>query len=183
MPTIVTLRARLVGGLLAVAALLSLAGCQGISSASKQTPPNSTTGQLSVSPSTMSFGNVAVGSDASQSGTLTASTADVTVSSAGWNGDGYGVSGITFPVTVPSGQSVKYTVTFTPTTAGSAPGSISFVSDASDSPLGETLSGAGTESSSSHSVALSWDASTSSVVGYNIYRGARSGGPYSRLNA
>jgi len=184
MPTMVTLRARLVGGLLAVAVLLWLAGCQGISSASKQSPqpPGSTTGQLSVSPSTMSFGNVGVGSNASQSATLSASTADVTVSSAAWNGDGYSVSGITFPVTVSSGQSVKYTVTFAPAAAGSASGSISFVSDASDSSLTETLSGTGTQSSSSHTVALSWDASTSSVAGYNIYRGAQSGGPYSRLN-
>lgn len=184
MPTMVTLRARLVGGLLAVTALLALAGCAGISSASKQSPqpPGSTTGQLSVSPSTMSFGNVAVGSNASQSGTLTASTADVTVSSAAWNGDGYSVSGITFPVTVPSGQSVKYTVTFAPAAAGSVAGSISFVSDASDASLTETLSGSGTQSTSSHTVALSWDPSTSSVVGYNIYRGAQSGGPYSRLN-
>jgi hypothetical protein len=164
--------------------LLALAGCAGISSASKQstTPPTSGSGQLSVSPSTMSFGNVAVGSNTTQKGTLTASTDDVTVTSAAWNGEGYSVSGITFPVTVPSGQSVNYTVTFAPAAAGSASGSISFVSNASDTPLTETLSGSGTQSGSSHTVALSWNASTSSVVGYNIYRGSQSGGPYSRLN-
>jgi len=182
MPKMVILRVRLVGSLLAVAGLLLLAGCAGISSASKQPPPGSTTGQLSVSPSTMSFGNVGVGSSVSQSGTLTASTADVTVSSAAWNGSGYSVSGVTFPVTVPSGQSVKYTVTFTPPAAGSDPGSISFVSDAADSPLSQALTGSGTQSSSSHTVALSWDPSTSSVAGYNVYRGTQSGGPYSRLN-
>lgn len=34
-----------------------------------------------------------------------------------------------------------------------------------------------------HSVALSWDASVSSgVVGYFVYRGNVSGGPYTRLN-
>jgi len=183
MPSMVRLRVRFAGGLVIVAGLLLLSGCAGISSASKQTqPPGSTTGQLSVSPSTMSFGNVAVGSNAVQTGTLTASSADVTVSSAGWNGSGYSVSGITFPVTVPSGQSVKYSVTFAPAAAGSASGSISFVSDASDSSLTETLSGSGTQSTSSHTVALSWDPSSSSVVGYNIYRGSQSGGPYSKLN-
>jgi len=31
-------------------------------------------------------------------------------------------------------------------------------------------------------VALSWDASTSQVVGYNVYRGIASGGPYTKLN-
>lgn len=180
----VALRARLVSGFVVVAGLLSLAGCAGISSASKQTPPpGPSTGQLSVSPATMSFGNVAVGSNAVQTATLSASTADVTVSSAGWNGSGYSVSGITFPVTVPSGQSLKYTVTFAPPAAGSAPGSISFVSDASDSPLTETLTGSGTQATSSHTVALSWDASTSSVAGYNIYRGSQAGGPYSKLNS
>jgi hypothetical protein len=35
-----------------------------------------------------------------------------------------------------------------------------------------------------HSVALSWTASTSSTVtGYNVYRGAVSGGPYTKLTA
>ena len=30
---------------------------------------------------------------------------------------------------------------------------------------------------------LSWNASTSAVVGYNVYRGTASGGPYSRVNS
>jgi hypothetical protein len=34
----------------------------------------------------------------------------------------------------------------------------------------------------SHSVDLSWNASTSQVVGYNIYRGSQSGGPYAMIN-
>ncbi len=34
----------------------------------------------------------------------------------------------------------------------------------------------------SHSVALAWDPSTSAVVGYNVYRGAQMGGPYTKLN-
>lgn len=32
-----------------------------------------------------------------------------------------------------------------------------------------------------HGVCLSWAASTSTVVGYNVYRGTISGGPYSKL--
>jgi hypothetical protein len=36
---------------------------------------------------------------------------------------------------------------------------------------------------SSHSVQLTWHASTSSVVGYNIYRSTTSGGPYVKINA
>jgi len=35
-----------------------------------------------------------------------------------------------------------------------------------------------------HSVELSWDPSPSSVIGYNIYRGTKFGGPYpSKLNS
>jgi fibronectin type 3 domain-containing protein len=131
----------------------------------------------------LSFGNVAVGSNSSLSGTLSATNADVVISSAAWNGSGYSVSGITFPVTVAAGKSTNYTVTFTPPTAGSSSGSISFASNASDASLTQSLSGDGTQSSGSHSVALSWNPSTSTVTGYNIYRGTQSGGPYSKLNS
>jgi len=128
----------------------------------------------------MSFGNVAVGSNSAQKGTLTAGAADITVSSAAWNGQGYSVSGITFPVTVPAAQSVPFTVTFSPQAAGSAPGSIVFDSNATNSPATETLSGSGTQASQ-HNVALSWSPSTSQVIGYNVYRSTLPGGPYAKL--
>jgi fibronectin type 3 domain-containing protein len=35
----------------------------------------------------------------------------------------------------------------------------------------------------SHSVRLSWDASPSPVIGYNVYRGTTSGRPYTKLNS
>jgi Abnormal spindle-like microcephaly-assoc'd, ASPM-SPD-2-Hydin len=140
-----------------------------------------TAGQLAVAPTTMSFGNVAIGSNSVQQGTLTAGSSDIQVISATWSGQGYSVSGINFPVTVPAGQSVPFGVTFAPQTAGSTPGSITFESNATNSPTAETLTGSGTQQSQ-HSVALSWDASTSQVVGYNIYRGIASGGPYTKLN-
>jgi Abnormal spindle-like microcephaly-assoc'd, ASPM-SPD-2-Hydin len=140
-----------------------------------------TAGQLAVAPTTMNFGNVAVGSNSFQPGTLTAGSSDIKVISATWNGQGYSLSGISFPVTVPAGQSVPFTVTFAPQTAGSTPGSITFDSNATNSPNKETLTGGGTQQSQ-HSVALSWDASTSQVIGYNVYRGIASGGPYTKLN-
>jgi hypothetical protein len=34
-----------------------------------------------------------------------------------------------------------------------------------------------------HDVSLSWNASTSTVVGYNVYRGTRTGGPYNRVSS
>ena len=140
-----------------------------------------TAGQLAVTPTTMGFGNVVVGSNAIQPGTLTAGSSDIKVLSAVWKGQGYSLSGISFPVTLPAGQSVPFTVTFAPQSAGNTSGSIAFDSNATNSPTTETLTGSGTEQSQ-HSVALSWDASTSQVVGYNIYRGVASGGPYTKLN-
>jgi Abnormal spindle-like microcephaly-assoc'd, ASPM-SPD-2-Hydin len=138
--------------------------------------------QLSASPSSMNFGNVAVGSSKSQNGSVTTGGSNITVSSAAWNGSGFSLSGITFPVTVPAGQSVPFTVTFVPQISGSATGQVSFVSDASNSPTVVTLAGSGTQATQ-HSVSLSWNASTSQVAGYNIYRGTSSGGPYTKLNS
>ena len=138
--------------------------------------------QLAVNPSSMSFGNVVVGNSQSQNGTLTAGSSNVTISSAAWNGAGFSLSVITFPVTVPAGQSVPFTIDFVPQTSGSATGQVSFVSDASNSPAVVTLAGSGTQATQ-HSVSLSWNASTSQVVGYNIYRGTNSVGPYTKLNS
>ena len=177
-------------GLLAVLACMAMTGCAGVSSgqpANSNSNPNqnqnpSAAGQLSVAPTTMNFGSVAVGGQATLTGTLTAATADVKVSSAAWNGQGYSVSGITFPVTVTAGSSVNYTVTFIPQAAGNTPGSISFVNDGASSPVVETLDGNGAQAGA-HTVALSWDASTSAVIGYNVYRGTQSGGPYQKLTS
>jgi hypothetical protein len=158
-----------------------LAGCAGVSSGSQSSKQGGGAAQLVVAPTTMSFGNVAVGSNSVQKGTLTAGTADLTVSSAAWSGQGYSVSGITFPVTVPAAQSVPFTVTFAPQTSGSAPGSIVFDSNATNSPTTETLAGSGGQLSG-HTVALSWNPSTSQVIGYNVYRRIASGGSYARIN-
>lgn len=35
---------------------------------------------------------------------------------------------------------------------------------------------------SGHIVDLSWNPSSSSVIGYNVYRGTQSGGPYARIS-
>ena len=133
-----------------------------------------------VSNSTMAFGNVALGSSTAQTGKLTAATSAVTISSASWNGDAFSVSGITFPVTLKAGQSAPFTVTFAPQAAGSVSGRISFLSNAANSPTTEIFTGTGSQSSgpAPHSVSMSWSPSPSAVIGYNVYRGTTSGGPY-----
>ena len=141
-------------------------------------------GQLAVTPTTLNFGNVAVGTNAQLQGTLTASVASVTVTSDTLNGSAFALSGLSsYPIVIPAGQHVQFTVTFTPPGTGVASGSLSFFSNASNSPTVESLTGTGTPPPQ-HSVNLSWTASTSqSIIGYNIYRGVKSGGPYSKINS
>lgn len=139
-------------------------------------------GQLSIAPTTFDFGNVNVGSYANLQGSLSATNASVTVTSDQVNNSAFSLSGLQLPVTIPAGQQAQFTMTFTPQGSGQASGSISFTSNAGNSPTVAPLTGTGV--SSSHTVSLSWNASTSqNVVGYNVYRGTASGGPYGKINA
>jgi len=125
-------------------------------------------GQLSVSPATLNFGDVAVGSSSPLNGTLTATGASVTVSSASINSSEFALSGITLPKTIGAGQSTQFTVTFTPSVTGTANATLTFVSNASNSPTLQSLTGNGTPPAS-HWVDLTWDASNG-AVSYNVYR-------------
>jgi len=133
--------------------------------------------QLTVFPTSINFGNVAAGSQAQQTSTLTASSTNVTVSSVNMNGSEFAISGVTFPLTIPAGQSVTFTVTFAPHATGPALGRAFFASDA-NSPTVQSLAGQGV-SALQPQVYLSWIASSSpNVIGYNVYRGTQHGGPY-----
>lgn len=138
-------------------------------------------GQLGLSPLTFDFGNVTTGTSASTTGALTASGSSITISSVTSSNPEFFLSGITLPVTLADGQSLPFTATFRPQASGVATGSISLVSNASNSPVSEALSGTGV-APAQHTVDLSWNASGSpDVIGYLIYRGARPGGPYDKL--
>jgi hypothetical protein len=145
-------------------------------------PPAPSAGQLAVSPLMVNFGTINVGASKSQSGTLTAGSSAITVSSASWNGTGYLLGGITFPVTVPAGQTVPFTVTFAPQASGNVPGTVSFLSNATNSSVIQQWTGSGLQTGQ-HQVALTWNPDTSSVQGYYIYRGGQTGGPYTRISA
>lgn len=137
-------------------------------------------GQLSLSPTSASFGNVTVGSTASKSGTLTAGGASVTITSASSSSSEFALRGISLPVTIAAGQSVSYSVAFTPQSSGTASATLSFASNASNAT--ESLTGSGV-SVVQHTVSLNWSPSTSQVNGYNVYRGTTAGGPYAKLNS
>ena len=84
------------------------------------------------------------------------------------------------PYPIAAGRSVPFTLTFSPQMSGSASAISSFTSNASNS-AAETLAGTGA-APPQHSVDLSWN-DTSTVMGYNVYRGSQSGGPYTKINS
>ena len=136
--------------------------------------------QLTASPGSLSFGSVPLGSSSILPIVVTnASNTTIIISQATATGSGFSVSGPNLPLSLAGGQNTSFSVTFAPTTGGSATGSVSLVSNASDSPLNEPLA-----ATAVHSVALSWIASTSSgIAGYDVYRGTVPGGPYTEINS
>ena len=142
----------------------------------------SVSGQLAVSPATLDFGSVMVGQSKSLTATLTAGGSGVTVSAANMSTTEFTVSGISLPLTLAAGQSKSFTVNFSPQASGVASASASFASNASNGSAAQALTGSGTPAPQ-HSVALAWNPSSSSVVGYNVYRGATSGGPYTKIGS
>jgi Transmembrane protein 131-like N-terminal/Abnormal spindle-like microcephaly-assoc'd, ASPM-SPD-2-Hydin len=137
-------------------------------------------GQLSLSPASLNYGNIPDGSTDTLPLTISATGGSVTVSSASSSSSLFVLQGASFPVTIASGQSVAFNVAFTPKTSGTDSGSLSFSSNASNSPATESLTGVGT--TVPYSVNLWWNPS-SDVVGYNVYRSTSSSGSYSKINA
>jgi hypothetical protein len=137
-------------------------------------------GTLGVTPGSMSFGSVTIGTTQTESGSLTVSGGSMTLSSSSSSNSAFTLGGFTLPVTLAAGQSLPFTVTFAPTATGTASANISFFTSNSTS-ASETASGSG--ATIQHTVDLSWNASTStSISGYNVYRGTVSGGPYAKIN-
>ncbi|MFQ5663238.1 MAG: choice-of-anchor D domain-containing protein [Terriglobia bacterium] len=139
-------------------------------------------GQLTLSPSSINFGDVMVGDSKTQSVTLTNSgTASVTISQVDVTNSDFRLSG-SLLLTLAAGETTTFSVTFAPTTGGSASGSLSLVSNAANSPTALSLTGNGVVPIQ-HQVDLLWDPSTTAnVAGYNVYRAIQSGGPYMKLN-
>jgi Abnormal spindle-like microcephaly-assoc'd, ASPM-SPD-2-Hydin len=137
--------------------------------------------ELGVTPATLNFGNVTVGSSASLQATLTASNAAVTISSDQSTSSEFAILGLNLPVTVPAGKSIPVTIQFTPNASGKASGKAGFISNAADSPTVEQLTGTGV-AQGSHTVDLSWDAGDGKAVGYNVYRGSAKRGPFQMIN-
>ena len=88
-------------------------------------------------------------------------------------------------MTVAAGQSLPYTITFSPQTTGAESAMLTVTSDAATTTTTEGLTGTGT-AAPTHTVSLSWNPSSSpSVSGYNVYRAvyASSCGSYVKINS
>ena len=141
------------------------------------------TALLNSSAPSLSFGNVSAGAGSTLGVSLTnAGNSNVTISGVTVSGTTFTVNGVSSGLILALGQNATLNVTFSPVAAGNFTGSITVASNATNSPAVISLSGAGTLAGS-HSVTLGWTASTSVVAGYNIYRSAGSGGPYTKLNS
>jgi len=139
---------------------------------------------LSISPTSLSFGDVTTGiSSTSQSVVITnTANSNVAILQINLSGAGYTMTGGSAPVTLTPLQNLTLSVQFSPTVAGAVNGHLSIVSNATGSPATVPLTGTGA-APVQHSVALTWNASTSTVAGYNVYRSTVSGGSYAKINS
>jgi hypothetical protein len=141
---------------------------------------------LTSSQASLNFGNVNVGTtDTLQTTIKNTGNSNANISKISVSGTGFALSGSSSSATLDPGQSLTLSVSFDPKSAANAAGTMTIASNATVSQLGVPLSGTGVNkpASSQHSVALKWDASSSSVVGYYVYRSSKPSGPYARLNS
>lgn len=150
--------------------------------------------QLQASPSMLNFGTLPVHSAAAQTVTLkNDGNIAISISSISLPSAAFSISGLSSGTTLSPGQTLQFRVTFQPPVAGAASSGITIKCSGLSSPVKLNVSGSGSSSPASGStttsspatplsVKLSWNANANSVVGYHVYRGSASGGPYSRIS-
>ncbi len=148
------------------------------------------TSSLDLSATSLSFGDVTVGTPSTKSLTLKSTgTLPVTISSATLTGTAFSVPGTNFPVTLNSGQTLSLNVQFDPIATGPATSQLTIVSDSlTNNPALIALSGNGVTGGATltHEVQLNWDApisSTDPIAGYRVYRSASGASSYHLLNS
>ncbi len=130
-------------GTIAVASNASSATTIAVSgSATQEQQP----GALAASTANLNLGSVVVGSAGAQNFSVTnTGGTTATLSSISSSSAAFAATGPTFPMDIAPGQTVPFTVTFTPMAAGSASGVIVVGSNASNAPTTVAVSGTGTQ--------------------------------------
>jgi len=162
--------------LLIIAASIGLSSCAGFTTAgSGQTANASNHTGLSANPASLNFNSVSAGSSSTLTSTLTNNQqSNINVSEVTVAGAGLTVGGVSGGTILTPGESATMTVTFAPSGTGALAGaSVRIKSNAADSSLKIGVQGTG---QIGNSVQLSWTASTTSGVSYDIFRANTSGG-------
>ncbi len=103
-----------------------------------------TLGSLTANPTSFNFGSVLVGSNQTQTETLTnVGNQNVTLSTPVISGVGFSYTGLTLPLTLAPNQSTTFGVVFTPTATGTIDGTLSIPNSGSSAALDIALSGTG----------------------------------------
>jgi hypothetical protein len=127
---------------LVIAGMLGTAACVAVTG--KTAAGGADSGSAIVTPTSVNFGNVTVGTTDTQTMRLTnTGTADLTVTKISASGTGFSASGLSIPQTLPAGQSTSFTASFKPRGTGAQAGSIAISSNASGSPLSISMTGSG----------------------------------------
>jgi Abnormal spindle-like microcephaly-assoc'd, ASPM-SPD-2-Hydin/HYDIN/CFA65/VesB-like, Ig-like domain len=172
--------ARLAALLLLLCATLSVSGCIGLTGATKpaSSPSTPAAADISVSPTTVNFGSVAVGGSVSQSVTVSnPGGSTLTVTQASTSASGFSITGASFPMTIGAGKQSIFTIAFAPQSKGAVSGTVSVVSDASSAPSAVSISGTGVTSSTL------LNSSSSSLSFGNVAAGATSSQSVTLTNA
>jgi len=140
--------------------------------------------QLTPNATSLSFGNVTVGSSGTSQLTVKSTgNTNASISKVAVSGTGFVLGSSAASVILDPSQSETYTVNFDPKATGSVTGTLTIISNAANSPMNISLSGAGTAAAAQHTVALTWERSSSTVTGYFVYRSSKPSGPYTQLNS
>lgn len=166
----------------AVMGAICQTGCSGSTTAKASQDAVINVGQFGPSTTNLNLGNVALGDSKTVTLTFTnATNSAVTIMSISVSGPGFAASGIASGTILNPGDFTTLSVTFTPASTGNETGSVTVTSNASTPTITVTLQASGVPAGD-HAATLSWDASSSVVDGYFVYRSAN-GGPFTRLNA
>ena len=139
---------------------------------------------LSVTPTSLNFGSESVGISHQLTVSLkNTGNSAVTVSGIGVSNSSFATGGGVNGATLAAGQTATLDVIFNPTTAAAHSGSVNISSNATNSPVTVAVIGTGV-AGITHSVLLSWGASSSSgIAGYYLYRSTTTGSGFARLVA
>ncbi|HET9365651.1 MAG TPA: hypothetical protein VFP71_11645 [Candidatus Angelobacter sp.] len=145
------------------------------------TPAAPSTSSLTATPTSLSFGQEVLNTPATLTVKITnTGSAAAKITQDSITGSGF-TTGITTPITLNPAQSVNVPVVFTPVAAGTVSGNLALLSNGATL-IAVPLSGEGL-TPVPHSVDVTWSASTSTTLqGYNVYRGGISGGPYTKIS-